>query len=80
MHIHSCEAIMANPCAVLTGSEPVAIGLNPLFAGNILALTRMPLMDLGLLNVTIISLLVNGLMVLNLSNIPLLVDCPYFMW
>ena len=72
--MHDCERTnygdnMSKSHAVLTSSGAVALGLAPCLHVKIMALTRMSLMDLGFLNVTIISLLVNGLMELDLSNI-----------
>ena len=45
------------------------LGFNSGLPSGILVLTKMSLTDFGFLNETIMSLLINGLMALDLSNI-----------
>ena len=52
------EAIMAYSCAVLTGSGPVALGLDPPFGSKMFSPDKELLDGLRFLNVTNISLLV----------------------
>ena len=62
-------AIIAGSCAVLTSSEPVALGLDHQFLSKDFGPDKDVLDGFVLLNVTIISLLVNSLVALDLSGI-----------